>query len=618
MGFPFVAVEGQEKLKKAILLNYINPNIGGLLVRGEKGTAKTTLVRSMKELFPEKIFVNLPLHITEENLLGSLEIEKTLSSGKRCFQKGLLEKVHQGILYVDEINLLGDSILSILLETLSRGCVYVERDGFSVSYDSKFTFIATMNPEESELRSSLVDKFGIYVEVKGSKDIFQRMRIIKKRLKYEENPISFSEEYQEEENVLKKNLLEAKRKLQEITLSENIIKMAITMVEEANTEGNRAEIILLETAKAIAAFDKRNYVNIDDIKEAANFTLVHRRKKQKEENMVEKKEQNKKDEMEGTGEQEEQERDGVERETKNSEISEEKESNEKSNQNISEGKEENFEVGEIFSVKKLFSEKTLHFKKNRGTGKRLKTITSSQKGRYIKSGFPKGKIYDFALDASIRAAAPYQKRRKKNFLKISIQKDDIRVKIREKRIGTHILFVVDSSGSMGVNKRMKAVKGAIFSLLQDAYEKRDRVGLVAFRKNRAEELLSMTRSIELAKKQLEKLYTGGKTPLAEGLLKAYQLLQQAKKKDKEIFPLLVLVSDGRANVSLHEKDPVEESLEIAKKIKKEGIRCIVIDTEEGFVLLEMAKKLSEAMGAEYYRLENIKTEEMLTFLKKRI
>ena len=165
---------------------------------------------------------------------------------------------------------------------------------------------------------------------------------------------------------------------------------------------------------------------------------------------------------------------------------------------------------------------------------------------------------------------------------------------------------------------MRAVKGAIFSLLQDAYEKRDKVALVAFRKKSAEELLSMTRSIELAKKQLQNLATGGKTPLAEGLFKAYQLIRQLKKKDGEIYPLLVLISDGRANISLHGKDPIEESLEMARKIKKEGISSVVIDTEEGFTLLEMAKNISEAMGAEYYRLENIQAEDMLKLLKKRM
>lgn len=605
MGFPFVAVEGQEKLKKALLLNYINPKIGGLLIRGEKGTAKSTLVRALGELFPERKFINMPLHITEDNLLGSLDVEKTIRFGRKIFQEGLLQKVHGGILYIDEINLLGESILAILLEVLSRGRCYIEREGFSLSYDSEFVLIGSMNPEELELKASLIDKFGLYVEVEGSKDILERMNIIKKCLDYERNPEFFSKQYKEEERVLKQKIEQARNKLKEIQVQETIMNMAVRMVEEANTEGNRAEIILLETAKAIAAFDKRSYLNFEDMKEAATYVLVHRRRKERKTEELFKRspeEQEKERTLEEVQAQEEQQ--GMEREQEFVPPKEKEEST--------------FSIGDTFAVKELVHKKTLHLKKRRGSGKRLKTTTFLKQGRDIKSGFPKRKMEDFAFAATIRAAAPHQKRREKKFVKISIQKEDIRIKIREKRIGTHILFVVDSSGSMGAKKRMRAVKGAIFSLLQDAYEKRDKVALVAFRKKSAEELLSMTRSIELAKKQLQNLATGGKTPLAEGLFKAYQLIRQLKKKDGEIYPLLVLISDGRANISLHGRDPIEESLEMARKIKKEGISSVVIDTEEGFTLLEMAKNISEAMGAEYYRLENIQAEDMLKLLKKRM
>lgn len=201
---------------------------------------------------------------------------------------------------------------------------------------------------------------------------------------------------------------------------------------------------------------------------------------------------------------------------------------------------------------------------------------------------------------------------------INIKKEHIRVKVREKRTGASILFVVDSSGSMGVKKRMEAVKGAVMSLLKDAYEKRDRVGMVSFRRDKAEELLPITRSIDLAQKKLEKLATGGKTPLAEGIAKAYTIIKNEMRKDKEVVPLIVFLSDGKGNFSASGKDPIKESLEMAEKIKNEGIRAIVIDTEEGFIKLEMAKTLSEAMKAEYYKLENLRSEDMLKLIKDNI
>ena len=635
MIFPFVAVEGQEKIKKALLLNIINPKIGGVLINGEKGTAKSTLVRGIGEVFPEIKIVNLPLNITEDNLLGSLDIEKTLKTGKKVFQDGLLKKCHNNILYIDEVNLLGDSIISNILEVASREINYIEREGISISHQCKFVLIGTMNPEEGGLRPQLLDKFGLYVNVEGSDDILERVKIIKKRLEFEDNPRKFCEKYKEDNEALREKIFRAKERLSEIKASEQIINIAIKIVEEANTTGNRAEIILIETAKGLAALDGRKYLNISDLKEAAEFVLPHRTNQKNQsvskddrENM----ENENSDEQENNGnnnELAERDQKNQEKEENNqeencntddkSEIEEDEniENSQEKKENSSELEEE-FKIGDIFKVKDIFLDSVRDNKKRSGTGKRCKTKSGSLQGKYVKSIIPKGKIIDFAFDATIRAAAPYQKKSDINGLKIKIRKEDIRVKVRERRTGTSILFVVDSSGSMGVKKRMEAVKGAIMSLLKDAYEKRDRVGLVAFRKDCAEELLPITRSIDLAQKKLEKLTTGGKTPLAAGIERAYNIIKKELKKDEKVVPLILFLSDGKANYSISGKDPIKESLELAQKIKKENIRTIVIDTEEGFIKLEMAKTLSEALGAEYYKLENLKSEDMLKLIKNSI
>ena len=632
MIFPFVAVEGQERIKKALLLNIVNKRIGGVLINGEKGTAKSTLVRGLGELFSEIKVINLPLNITEDNLVGSIDIEKTMKSGKKVFQEGLLKKCHNNILYVDEINLLGDSIVSSILEVASREINYVERDGVSFSHECKFLLIGTMNPEEGDLRPQLLDKFGLYVNAAGTEDILERVKVIKKRLEYENNPIKFCEKYKEEEEILKEKVEHAKERIEKIKVSDQIMNIAVKIVEEANTVGNRAEIILVETAKSLAALDGRSYLNIDDLKEAAVFVLPHRTNQKHEStsqskgNELEDKNQETEEEKNNSEDNITQEKEVPEEPNKenfdngnDSENIEESDRDEKKNKNNENAEsEEEFGIGEIFKVKDILIDDVHDTRKRAGTGKRCKTKSGSLQGRYIKSTLPKGKIRDFAFDATIRAAAPYQKKNKENNLMINIKKEHIRVKVREKRTGASILFVVDSSGSMGVKKRMEAVKGAVMSLLKDAYEKRDRVGMVSFRRDKAEELLPITRSIDLAQKKLEKLATGGKTPLAEGIAKAYTIIKNEMRKDKEVVPLIVFLSDGKGNFSASGKDPVKESLEMAEKIKNEGIRAIVIDTEEGFIKLEMAKTLSEAMKAEYYKLENLRSEDMLKLIKDNI
>ena len=620
--YPFEAIVGQEQAKKAILLNIINPKIGGVILSGEKGTGKTTLIRGLNQLDSKIEVVNVPLNITEDRLLGGIDFEKTLSSGKRISNSGLLRRANKNILYVDEINLLSDYLLNSIFEANSQKVSLVEREGVSLEEESDFVLIGSMNPEEGSLRNQFLEKFGLYVNLRGSEYLEERVEIVKRRLDFEKDKGKFIKKYERDSKFLKEKLNISKRLIKNIKIGQEIINLAMKIVLESNVSGNNVEYILLETSKAIAAYDGRDYINIEDLKEASKFVLLHRVNKnenQRQENKSSKSEDNSQDETKNSDSSNSP--DVKEKSSSENERSSESngESSENENQTASniENQDKKYSIGEIFKVKKIdFG----HLKKEKilGSGKRCKTISDSLKGRYIKSIIPKGKVKDLAFDATLRAAAPYQRLLEKNGMAVVIKKEHIREKIREKRVGTSILFTVDARGSLGAHERMKEVKGAIFSLLKDAYEKRDRIGLVAFRKDLAEELLSMTRSIELANKKLKDLPVGGKTPLHKGLEKSYTILQNEMKRNKNIVPVLVLITDGKISVKENSENIFSNLLKFCEEIRESKIKVIVIDSEKGRIKLNMAKDISEKLGGKYYRLEDLKVQSISQVVRDNI
>ncbi|MBC3887888.1 VWA domain-containing protein [Acetobacterium paludosum] len=632
--FPFAAVIGQEKVKKALLLNLINPQIGGVLLAGEKGTAKSTLVRSLNQVANGMAVVELPLNATEDRVIGSIDIEKTISVGKRSFESGILKKADGNILYIDEVNLLSEHIVNSILEVAASGVNHIEREGIACEHASRFVLIGTMNPEEGFLRSQFLDRFGIYVEVGGSKNLAERKEVIKRRLAFESSPAAFVKKWETEATELRDQVIEAQRKLPLIKISESILKLTADIVNEANCAGNRAELVMIQTAKALAALDNRKNINIDDIKEAAEFALPHRKREkpdepepQEEQQEQEQQDSEAEEETEANPDenppeeepddpdnnseeesekQEEDQPDTPEADPPDSDESDDDEAREPEPE-FSEILDQIDEIGRSFIVRNL-NIKAIDRKKRKGEGKRIKTKTDTKQGQYIKSAMSKNKITDLAFDATLRAAAPFQSVREKNGLALVIKSEDIREKVREKRTGSTIVFVVDASGSMGAKKRMETVKGAVVSLLTDAYQKRDRVGLISFRKNEAEVLLNITRSIDLAQKCLRDLPTGGKTPLAAGLIKGYEVIKNEQRKHEDLLPILVLVSDGRTNTAITDNDPFSEAKEIGKKISFEGIQTIVVDTEVDFIKLGLAKELASCMNARYYRIEDLEAD----------
>ncbi|MEA4960224.1 magnesium chelatase subunit D family protein [Lutispora sp.] len=616
--FPFAAIIGQKKVKKALLLNLINPKIGGVLLSGEKGTAKSTLVRGMAALSEGMKVVNLPLNITEDRLIGSIDIEKTLAEGKRNFEPGILKEAHENILYVDEVNLLSEHLVNCLLEAASSGVNKVEREGISFAHSSQFVLVGTMNSEEGHLRSQFLDRFGLFAEVSGCMDLLERKEIIKRRLEYEKSPLDFIEKWRLESDVLAKQIKDAKQYLSRVQVSDNVMKLAAEIAKEANCAGHRAELVIVETAKAMAAYEKRSNIAIGHIKEAAEYALPHRkREKPMEQELPSEPPQmeDQEDDNEKPLEQLEQPEKQESNQQENTNPMEPEQQENKGHEDEDKKEDDNMSIDQLDDIGRTFIVRNLDIrmmdrKKRKGEGKRIRTKTDTKKGQYIRYKAPKDKLQDIAFDATLRAAAPYQSIRDKNGLAVTIESSDFREKVREKRTGSTIIFIVDASGSMGAKKRMSAVKGAVVSLLTDAYQKRDKVGLIAFRKKEAEVLLNITRSVDMAEKHLKALPTGGKTPLSAGLLKGYEMIKIAQKKNPDMLPIIVLVSDGRTNAAINGGEPLDEALEVANKIQMEGIRSIVVDTEQDFIKLEIAKDIAQALGARYYKLEELEGEQL--------
>lgn len=630
--FPFTAVVGQEKIKRALLLNAVNPRIGGVLISGQKGTAKSTLVRGLAKLLPDMEVVELPLNVTEDRLLGTIDVEKAIASGIKSFEPGLLAEADGNILYVDEVNLLSEHIVNSLLDVAQSGVNIVEREGISHEHRSSFVLVGSMNPEEGMLSPQFLDRFGLFVEVTGEADLDDRKEIIARRLAYERSPDEFIKTYKEQDAEIAAKILGARKFFSQVEITDNIMKMAADLARQAFCQGHRADIVLVETARTMAAFAERTYISLDDLKEAAELALPHRIRQvppyeiqeqetqeteektppQQMQQPPENEESRERPDLEQTPQDSEQDLPAQQHEGRDHRGQDETAANESLQQ--PESSEELVEdPGKIFRVITIQT-KPFERKMRKGSGKRSRTKTSSRQGRYIRYRLPQGKLKDLAFDATLRAAAMAGRGRNKDGF-VRIEKSDYREKVREKRIGNTLLFVVDASGSMGANRRMKATKTAILSLLNDAYQKRDIAGLVVFRKTGAESLLGITRSVELANKKLRELPTGGKTPLPAGLALGYEILKARKVKDPDTVPVLVLVTDGRANVSLNGGDPVEEAKEIGRKIRAEGINTLVIDSEQDFITLGLAKELAEIMEAQYYKLEALQVQEIETAVR---
>ena len=619
--FPFSAVLGLNHAKTAILIVLVNPRAGGLLISGPRGIGKSTLMRSTQELI-ERPWRDIPVSVTEDRLFGTIDTEKAIYSGQKKLYPGIINEADQGVLYLDDANLLREDLLDSILNIAEVGAYQLERDGLSLRCDTSFTVIAAINPESGMLSGACLDQFGLFVNVDNIYDENTRVEILKRTISFEKDCASFCNLWKLENEKIKKAIHSAMSLLPKVVVSSAMIQLASVYALKAHVSGHRADIYLIEAARALAALAERRYVLPKDLEKAAEFVLPHRMRKNWEEELPQSDELEDPDKNNTEKDQESENNDpGDDGEDPSGnhivEAAGNGSDNDESSSDMPEfpqgADDEKVDPADshiilpplwIQNEKKRFSPK--------GSGKRNMTRSDERQGRYVKAGIPKGETHDIAIDATLRAAAPHQKGRRSNGCAVVIRHEDIRRKEREKRTGNIFLFLVDASGSMGARERMKAVKGVVFKMLADAYQKRDRVGMIAFRRDRAEVLLPITRSIEFAQKKLAALPTGGKTPLAQGLIKAEDMLDRLYKQDPLQDPVLILITDGRATNSLNKNtDPVRDALSEAERIGHRHMLAAVIDTESSFIKLGLAKELAQKMGASYFHVDKISEDRLL-------
>jgi len=640
--YPFSAIVGQEDLKLALLVNAVSPEVGGVLVRGEKGTAKSTAVRALAGLLPgiEVVsgcpyscdpaapnpecpagphppdaraetrpvrLVELPVGASTDRLAGTLDIEKALSEGRKAFEPGLLAAAHRGILYVDEVNLLSDHLVDLLLDVAAMGVNHVEREGVSVRHPSRFILVGTMNPEEGDLRPQLLDRFGITVEVSGNPEPAARVEVVRRRLRYEADPELFAGEWSAADGKLATSVESARMRIPEVRLDEDILFRISTLCAELGVDGLRGDLVTAKTARTLAAWGARDEVLTGDVKRAALLALSHRRRRgpfeqpgmdpEELENALS---EDLPDPPDGP--------DGGEVPPSTSEDGGESSLGardpEPSEARTGAG-ERSHAAADPFDPVRLEAPE-----KGKGGPLGRRSRVSGETGHPVADRETGERPGDVALAATIRAAAPHQRARGREGTNLVVRPGDLRENVREGREGNLILFLVDASGSMAARKRMSAVKGAVLSLLNDAYQRRDKVAMISFRKEEARILLPPTSSVELAGPRLEELPTGGRTPLAAGLEKAAEVLKREELRDRERRPLLVLLTDGRATAG---PDP----LTAAARLRSLGATSFVVDTEEGHVRLGMAGELASAMGARCLRLEELRAESLVELVERR-
>ncbi|HEV2374912.1 MAG TPA: VWA domain-containing protein [Streptosporangiaceae bacterium] len=702
LGFPFSAVVGMDELRLALTLNAVSPAVGGVLVRGEKGTAKSTMVRALAAVLPEvdvvagcrfscdpahpgpgcpdgphepgaaghtrpARLVELPVGASEDRLTGALDIERALTEGVKAYEPGLLAAANRGVLYVDEVNLLHDHLVDLLLDAAALGTCYVERDGVSVQHAARFLLVGTMNPEEGELRPQLLDRFGLTAQAAAPKDPAQRAEVIRRRLAYESDPHTFAAQWAAAEAALADRIAQARRLLPKVGLPEEALHQIASVCAAFGVDGLRADLVIARASVAHAAWEGRTEVTDSDIRAAAALALPHRRRRQpfdpptldpadldraldqaRQDAQPEPSPQTTPadddpdpddrgpdDQGPGSG----QPMPGDERPTS---------AGPPMPSPATAGADAAEEPGQAGEPRNTsgkgaapVSEPAVPFPAARvkrlevpgiGTGSPgRRSRARTETGRVTTARIPRGRPTAIHAPATLMAAAPHQVARGRgegpglsnghgpsgHRRGLVLRREDLREPHREGRESNLILFVVDASGSMAARSRMGAVKGAVLSLLLDAYQRRDKVGLITFRGSRADVLLPPTSSVEAAVPRLTALPTGGRTPLAAGLLRAHDMLRTERLRDPRRRPLLVLVTDGRATdattgcVGTAGGAPpgagaaAAAAHQAAALLASTGVAAIVVDCESGPVRLGLAAELAATLRCPALRLAEL-------------
>jgi magnesium chelatase subunit D len=629
ISYPFSALVGQDRLRLALVLCAVRPEIGGVLIRGEKGTAKSTAVRGLAAVLAavdgDARLVELPIGATEDRVVGSLDLQRVLRDGEHAFSPGLLARAHGGVLYVDEVNLLHDHLVDVLLDAAAMGRVHVERDGVSHSHDARFMLVGTMNPEEGELRPQLLDRFGLTVDVYASRDVDVRVEVIRRRMAYEADPEGFTARYDADDADLARRIAAARALVSGVVLPDGELRRIAALCAAFDVDGMRADLVVARTAVAHAAWRGASeatgeiagaseatgeiagaseatgeiVVEEQDIRVAAELALPHRRRRdpfddpgldpeQLDEALAKAGDTPPEPEPDPPG------GGGEPTESPDQAVPQRNPS--------SGGVRPNAPPAATFRTKALVVPGVGEGAPGRRSRARNRTGTTVSATEDPDAG------HGVHLFGTLLAAAGRQRRRGR----VSVAAADVRRAIREGREGNLVIFVVDASGSMAARDRMAAVGGATLSLLRDAYQRRDKVAVITFRGQRADLVLPPTSSVHVASRRLARFDTGGKTPLAEGLLAARDVVVREKVRDRARRSLVVVLTDGRATGG---PDPLGRTRRAAGLLLAEGAASVVVDCETSYVRLGLAEDLANQLGAPTVRLAQLRADTLTRLVK---
>jgi magnesium chelatase subunit D len=642
--FPLSAMVGQQNMRLALILNAIDPSIGGVLICGRRGTGKSTAVRALTSLLPpitgvtdcpyfcdptapqwmchdcqacyerEEAFhiaqrpvhlVTLPLNASEDRVAGSFDLATALASGLSHFAPGLLAAANRGFLYVDEINLLNDHIVDLLLDAAALGVNRVERDTISLAHPARFVLIGTMNPEEGLLRPQLLDRIGLYVEAEDQREPANRALVVERRLAYDASPTDFIAHWSQAEQALQERIKHAQQLLPSVHVSRYFRQVVAMLVDrQLHAEGHRGDLVVLRTARALAAWEDRTEVQLSDIEQAVSLALPHRARAGA-----------------AIGQHLTQLFDQLPTATTDVDVPEEIATIDDDIDVDKRGDEREGAAGlsrrlrgeqDVAQVQTLISV-TRDRLARQEAGRRFLSLTSRRSGRFTRSR-QANPVTDVAFSATIRAAAPYQQVRGRiDGSKLELRPDDLRQKVRERKTRSLLVFVIDGSDSVMARQFMPKTKRILLALLQNAYEKRDRVAMLVFRFAQGRVVLPPTRNFARARRSIEELYIGGCTPLATGLLEGLRLAETERLRDPTTRPILIVLTDGLANIDLsgnmRHDTPRRDALNVAQEIATRQIPAVMIDTnpyptvtnEAGEKVPGPGRELAQALAADYYQ-----------------